>query len=72
MTRDELLKRLSKLGPPQFDTVLFQAEVPLEYLSGPNAPQATRATEVVRYFEQHDQLSRLAQIVVEVAGPDPQ
>jgi hypothetical protein len=77
MTRVELLDRLSKLLPSQFEQVLYRAEIPPEHLPGANAPLATRAVEVMRYVEQQNQLDELARIVQQVvtggrqAGPDP-
>ncbi|HEX8114383.1 MAG TPA: CHAT domain-containing protein [Kofleriaceae bacterium] len=70
MTRDELLARLSSLLPSQFETVLFRARIPIEHLSGVSAPQAMRAMEAIRYFEQQDRIPELAAMVQEVAaGP---
>jgi hypothetical protein len=67
MTRDELLTRLLRLLPAQFDVVLFRVRIPPEYLAGTSAPQATRATEAIRYLEQQNQLERLARILQDVA-----
>ena len=66
MTSNELLIRLSKLMPSQFELVLSLASIPREHLSGSTAPQATRAAEVMRYIEQHNQLDQLARIVQQV------
>jgi hypothetical protein len=63
MTRDELLDRLSKLLPSQFEQVLYRAQIPQEHLSGATAPLGLRAVEVMRYVEQQNQLDRLAGIV---------
>jgi hypothetical protein len=68
MTRDELLTKLLRLLPAQFDVVLFRLGIPPEYLSGTSAPQATRATEVIRYLEQQNQLERLARVVADIAA----
>lgn len=67
ITRDELLIRLLGLLPAQFDVVLFRVGIPPEYLAGTSAPQATRATEVIRYLEQQSQLERLIRILQDVA-----
>jgi hypothetical protein len=67
MMRDELLTRLLGLLPAQFDVVLFRVRIPPEYLAGPSAPQATRATEIMRYLEQQNQFERLARILEDVA-----
>jgi hypothetical protein len=67
MTRDELLGRLAKLLPAQFEAVLFRAKVSPEYLSGSPSPQATRAVEVIRYFEQQNRLRELARAIHEVS-----
>lgn len=70
MSRDELLTRLSQLLSSQFDEVLFRAKIPLAHLPGRDAPQATRAMEAIRYFENQNQLEQLARSLQEVA-PDP-
>ena len=70
MTRDELLSRLSSLLPSQFEMVLFRARIPMEHLSGPGAPQATRAMEAIRHVEQQGRLPQLTAIIQEIApGP---
>jgi hypothetical protein len=77
MTSSELLLRLSKLMPSQFEIVLSLAGIPREHLSGSTAPQGTRAAEVMRYIEQQNQLDQLARIVRQVVPdsgqprPDP-
>lgn len=70
MTRDELLTRLSMLLPSQFEEVLFRASIPVAHLSGASAPQATRAIETIRYFEQQNRIGELASILLAVAA-DP-
>jgi hypothetical protein len=67
-TRDEMLAQLSSLLPSQFEAVLFRARIPIEHLSGASAPQATRATEVIRYLEPQDRLAQLAAIVQDVSA----
>ena len=71
MTREELLSRLSKLLPPQFEQVLYLARIPQEHLPAVTAAQALRAVELMRYAEQQRQLDQLARIVQQVAGPGP-
>ena len=66
MTSNELLIRLSKLMPSQFELVLSLGSIPRELLSGSTAPQVTRAAEVMRYIEQHNQLEQVARIVQQV------
>lgn len=66
MTRDELLSRLSKLLPPQFEQVLYLARIPHEYLPAAAVAQASRAVELMRYAEQQSQLDQLARIVQQV------
>jgi hypothetical protein len=65
-TREELLVRLSKLLPSQFELVLSLANIPHEHLPGNTAPRATRAVEAVRYIDQQNQLEHLARIVQQV------
>lgn len=67
MTREELLDRLTKLLPAQFEAVLFRAKVPPEYLPGTSSTQATRAIEVIRYFDQQNRLPELARAIQEVS-----
>jgi nucleoside phosphorylase len=77
MTSNELLTLLSRLLPPQFEEVLYRAQIPLGYLPGPTASQTERAVGVMRYIEQQNQLDQLARIVRQVvpdsgqARPDP-
>jgi hypothetical protein len=77
MTREELLSRLSKLLPSQFEQVLFLARIPHEHLPAATAAQALRAVELMRYVAQQNQLDQLAGIVQQVvtgggqAGPGP-
>jgi nucleoside phosphorylase len=68
MTREELLSRLSKLLPPQFEEVLYRAQIPLGYLPGPTASPIERSLGVMRYVEQQNQLEQLARIVQQVCG----
>lgn len=68
MTRDELLTRLTKLLPVQFEEVLFRAKLPPEYLSASSSPQATRAIEVIRYLEPQNRLPELARAIESVVG----
>jgi hypothetical protein len=70
MTPDELLTRLSRLLPSQFEMVLFRARIPIAQLSGAGAPQAVRAMEAIRHVEQQGQIPQLAAIVQDIApGP---
>lgn len=68
MTSDELLARLGKLLPPQFEEVIFRVRLPTEYLSATGAPQVTRAVEVIRYLEQEGRLWELTRAVEHVAA----
>ena len=58
MTRVELLKRLEKLPPPQFEKLLYELDVPTSYLSH-NAPQTTRAIELLRMLENEGRTAEL-------------
>jgi hypothetical protein len=49
-------------------TLQRRAGIPPEYLAGTSAPQATRATDAIRYLEQQNQLERLARIIEDVAA----
>jgi hypothetical protein len=68
MTREELLTRLSKLLPAQFEQVLYLARIPQEHIPAAAAAQAMRAVDVMRYIEQQNQLDQLARIVHQVGG----
>lgn len=62
MKRDELLTRLERLLPAQFEEVLFHLRIPPSQFSGASAPQLTRAIEVLRHLEnigEHLRLERL-------------
>lgn len=59
MNTNELLDRLNDLLPAQFSELVFRLGVPEQYLSH-SAPQAIRATELLRYVMQNGQLSELA------------
>jgi hypothetical protein len=72
MTREELLSRLSKLLPSQFEQVLFLARIPHEHLPAATAAQALRAVELMRYVELQNQLDPLARIVQWVVTGDGQ
>src|SRR5580692_10223422 len=69
MTKDELLTRMNRLLPAQFEEVLFRAGIPLEYISSAGSAQAQRAVDVLRYIEPQNELGRLARILEAVAGP---
>jgi hypothetical protein len=69
-TREVLLAALMGLLPPQFDVVLFQLAIPPAYLSSTNAPQATRATEILRYLEWANELERLPSIIENLKASD--
>jgi hypothetical protein len=64
--REAVMDRLKGLNLSQFEEVLFRARVPREHLSGPSAPQATRAMEVINYFEQRNLLEQLKRIIDDV------
>jgi len=69
MSRIELLTALSQMLPGQFDLVVSFSGVPPQYLSASSAPQATRAGEVVRYFQSRlGGLNDLAGVVDQVRG----
>jgi WD40 repeat protein len=66
VTADDLFDLLSKLLPAQFETVLFRAKVPIEYLPAATAPQADRAIATIRYFELQRRLDQLARTVQQI------
>lgn len=71
MTRDDLFTRLSRLSPSQFEEAIFRAGVPIEYIAGSSAAQATRSADAIRYLEQQNQLERLTRIFEDVTGDAP-
>ncbi len=58
MTQVELLDAMERLLPGQFDDLLYRLSVPTKYLTQ-GSPQATRATEVLRYLEQQARIPQL-------------
>jgi hypothetical protein len=62
-TREGLLAQLTRLLPAQFEELLFRAKLPPECLSASGTPQATRAIEVIRYFEQQNRHPELAHAI---------
>ena len=54
MNRSEMLDRLNRLLPAQFDDLVCRMSIPSQYLSSPNTPQAIRSTEVIQYVEQQN------------------
>lgn len=63
-----LLDTLSRLLPAQFETLLSKLAVPTAHLSSSYAPQATRATELLRWVEQQNRGADLERILAEVLG----
>ena len=57
MTEDELLDALCAAPPGQFDRLLAKLGVPAAHLSGPQAPPATRATELLRWAKHQERLA---------------
>jgi nucleoside phosphorylase len=66
--RSELLTRLTRLLPSQFEEVVFRAAVPPAHVPGSGAAQATRAIEVLRYLEQRHSLDQLERLLSSVIG----
>ncbi len=66
VTRDELLTRLSRLLPAQFEEVLYRANIPPQYIPGSSSAQAMRAIAALRYMDQQNQFEQLARIVRQV------
>ena len=54
---------LCRLLPVQFDTVVFKLGVPAEYMPGATAPQAERASALVRLAEQRGKAAQLRALV---------
>lgn len=68
--QENLLDQLSALLSAQFDEVVFRVAVPAGYLSGPPAPQATRAIELIRYAQQrHNGEADLRAAINQVRAP---
>jgi hypothetical protein len=71
--RNELLDWLNKLLPAQFEDLIARAGVPREFLSSPEAAQATRAVQLVQYAEQtgnEDLLPRLREYAARRTPPE--
>lgn len=64
MTQEELLDCLTgKLLPAQFDVLLVKLQIPAQYIPSAQAPQATRAVDVVRYIVGQGLLAVAAAVV---------
>jgi hypothetical protein len=61
--RNDILDLLTAIPPGQFDVVAAKL-APLAFLHGASAPQATRATDLLRYVEAQGQLDELAAMLV--------
>lgn len=68
MKREEVLNQLELLLPSLFESVVFRAGVPTEYLPGATSSQTERAIAVLRYVEHQDQLDQLTRIVHKVVS----
>jgi hypothetical protein len=64
MKPDELLSRLERLLPAQFERVLFHLRIPLAQLAGVSAPQSIRAIELLRHLENTGELARLEPLLL--------
>jgi hypothetical protein len=69
VTRGELLTRLARLLPVQFEEVLFRVDIPRGYVPGAGAPQLARAIAVIQYMEQQQRLPELARIIDNALNP---
>lgn len=67
-TATQLLQRLKDLLPAMFEEVLFKSGMRIAYLHGGNAPQVTRAIELIRHLENENQLPLLKQILDEIGA----
>lgn len=63
--RARLLDYLSETLPAQFDVLVVKLRVPQQYLSSTTQPQATRATEVLRYLDQHGRIDEALELMEE-------
>lgn len=68
--RKELLDAILGLLPGQFDVFVYKLEIPVQYIPSPQASQASRAVELLRYLEANQRLPdafRLIEAITE--GP---
>jgi hypothetical protein len=63
VTRDQILEALCAMPAGQFDFVMAKLGVPPEFVPSPQAPQATRAADVVRFAEAQHRLEELATLL---------
>lgn len=70
MTPNDILDALMALLPAQFEVVLLRTGIPVHYLSSASAPQAVRATEVVRYLEQQKSLDEVSAVLSQILRKD--
>jgi tetratricopeptide (TPR) repeat protein len=66
--RESLVDALSRLLPAQLEKLIFKLEAPMEYLSGAQAPPATRSIEVLRWAEQANRLPDVERLLAEVTS----
>jgi nucleoside phosphorylase len=66
MHENHLLEVLRKLLPGAFDLLLAKLDVPMDTLSSAQSPQATRATELLRYVKEQGRLADVERALAEV------
>lgn len=78
MTEDEMLDALTTMDPGHFERLLFRLAAPVGLLPGREAPQATRAIEMLRYFDNARRLDDVRAALIRAfglpagsAGPPP-
>src|SRR4051812_36444493 len=64
MKRDELLSRLERLLPAQFEGVLFHFRIPSAQVAAVSTPQSIRAIELLRHLENTGELAGLEPLLL--------
>ena len=67
--REGLLDQLTVLLPAQLDLLVVMLSAPPSVLSGPQAPLATRAIELIRWAEQQGRVDDLARLLAQQLIP---
>lgn len=60
---DDVLTRLTRLLPSQFEVVMFRLNAPKHHIAGEQAPMGTRAMDLIRWAEQQGRVAELDGLV---------
>lgn len=69
--KEDLLQQLSQLSPTQFNWVIFYLRIPKSSLPSPIEPQSKRATAILQYAEQTNNIINLPKIIAKSISKAP-